>query len=161
MNPTKTIYDIAMSLPELLRQKVSEPVETHEDERPIEKWVEPDTSQQVKLVKLDMLTVDKSIDAVVKLEGGYVNHPSDTGGETNYGITVAVANKHKTNLVKLFNWNGKMRDLTIPMARHIYKVDYWDKLKLDQVFELSPIVADKMFEQAVNVGVGRTGKWLQ
>jgi hypothetical protein len=29
--------------------------------------------------------------AVFALEGGYVNHPNDPGGETNHGVTVAVA----------------------------------------------------------------------
>ena len=33
----------------------------------------------------------KIINEIIGVEGGYVNDPSDSGGETNFGITVAVA----------------------------------------------------------------------
>lgn len=34
---------------------------------------------------------DKIINEIIRVEGGYVNDPRDSGGETNFGITVAVA----------------------------------------------------------------------
>lgn len=36
-----------------------------------------------------MKTVDEMIDAIIRREGGYVNHPADRGGPTRYGITMA------------------------------------------------------------------------
>ena len=35
---------------------------------------------------------------VFTMEGGYVNNPKDPGGETNHGITKAVAMSHKETL---------------------------------------------------------------
>lgn len=33
------------------------------------------------------------IDAILRAEQGYVDHPDDRGGPTNHGITLAVAGK--------------------------------------------------------------------
>ena len=32
---------------------------------------------------------NRSVEAVLKHEGGFVNHPADPGGATNKGITIA------------------------------------------------------------------------
>ena len=34
---------------------------------------------------------ERIINEIIRVEGGYVNNPSDSGGGTNFGITVAVA----------------------------------------------------------------------
>jgi hypothetical protein len=39
-------------------------------------------------------TFQDALKRVLQHEGGYVNHPSDPGGETNYGITKSVARQH-------------------------------------------------------------------
>ena len=43
------------------------------------------------------------IAGILVVEGGYVNHPSDPGGETNYGITKSTAVRH--------GYTGSMVDL--------------------------------------------------
>ena len=40
-----------------------------------------------------MTNIDELIDDVIEREGGYVNHPADRGGPTNWGITEAVARR--------------------------------------------------------------------
>ena len=57
---------------------------------------------------------------VIDREGGYVNHPADRGGPTNWGITIAVARHH--------GYTGDMRALSRQQAAAIYAADYWHSL---------------------------------
>ncbi len=83
-------------------------------------------------------------------EGGYVSHPSDPGGETNHGITAAVARAH--------GYTGPMRDLPIAIARGIARTAYWDKVRAD---ELPAAVRYAVFDAAYHSGPGQSVKWLQ
>lgn len=88
---------------------------------------------------------DKAIGPVLQHEGGYVNHPADPGGETNYGIT-------KRNYPAL-----DIRNLTREQAIAIYRNDYWR----DYMDQLPELVAVKHFDQAVNMGHHQAVKLLQ
>lgn len=87
-------------------------------------------------------------------EGGYVDHPDDPGGATNFGITLAT----------LQSWRGRsvtkadVRALTKGEAGEIYKARYWDSCRCD---ELPGPVAFIVFDAAVNHGVGRVARILQ
>ncbi len=95
----------------------------------------------------------EEVEKVLAREGGYVNNPNDRGGETNFGITKAVARAH--------GYTGPMQDLPRATAIAIYRADYWDKQNLDKVEALAPRLAAKLFDVGVNAGIGRAGKWLQ
>ena len=110
---------------------------------------------------MTILSRDEIIDRIILKEGGYSNDPVDPGGETMYGITLAVAQKHKADLVRLYKWDGKMINLTKDMARYIYRIDYWNKMKLDQIHAISYMLAYQLFDMGVNMGISRAGKWLQ
>jgi len=88
----------------------------------------------------------KSLAFVLACEGGYVNHPSDRGGETNMGITRAAYP------------DEDIRNLTVERAGELYKRDYWDRVRGDQ---LPSGVDYVVFDSAVNHGVGNAGKFLQ
>lgn len=95
-------------------------------------------------------------DALKKLkqiEGGYVNDPTDSGGETNYGITVAVA--------RAFGYFGAMKDMPFDTAAKIYKQRYWDIQMLDDINVMSSLIAHEMFDTGVNCGISVSGKFLQ
>ena len=83
-------------------------------------------------------------------EGGYVNHPKDPGGETNLGVTKRVDEE----------WGGDkdMKDLTVEDVEPIYKKNYWDRVKGDEL----PWGLDLcVFDFGVNAGTGRAAKYLQ
>lgn len=105
-------------------------------------------------------TFDRAVNFVLKKEGGYVNHPNDKGGETNLGITKATALANKDIWAK-HNWNGNMKTLPVSFAKEVYRRNYWDKIKGDTLLEIHPLLADHMFDLAVNSGPTVPTKHLQ
>ena len=92
----------------------------------------------------------KCLELILHHEGGYVNHPKDPGGETNLGVTKRVYEE----------WGGDkdMQDLLVEDVAPIYKKNYWDKVKGDDL----PGGLDLcVFDFGVNAGPGRAAKYLQ
>lgn len=103
------------------------------------------TVSQIKAASFDV-----SVKRVLMHEGGFVDHPNDPGGATNYGITQAVARQH--------GYTGDMRNLPLDTAKAIYKADYWAKGHCDK---MAQIVAYQHFDACVNHGVDQAAKFLQ
>lgn len=93
------------------------------------------------------------IAAVLNVEGGYVNNPKDPGGETNHGITKAVAVEH--------GYTGSMKDLPKEFAQEVYYQDYIVKPGFDKMVEVNYVVAHKLIDIGVNTGTTRPSKWFQ
>lgn len=93
------------------------------------------------------------IDDIIRAEGGYVNRTDDSGGETNFGITVAVARAN--------GYRGDMQDMSQLCAEAIYGHRYWDAVRADDLAALSEEVAAEVVDTAVNMGVMRAGEFLQ
>ena len=93
------------------------------------------------------------IDGVIAREGGYVNDPRDAGGETNWGITKAVARAN--------GWAGPMRQLPREMAFSIYWKRYVVEPKFDRVAELSVTIAAECIDTGVNMGPSWGAIFLQ
>jgi lysozyme family protein len=65
---------------------------------------------------------NRAVEAVLKHEGGFVDHPKDPGGATNKGITIA-------NFRRYVKPNGTVADLkklTTDQAKTVYRRMYWD-----------------------------------
>lgn len=90
------------------------------------------------------------LEMILHHEGGYVNHPKDPGGETNLGVTKRVYED--------FGGTKDMKDLVREDVEPIYKKNYWDRMKCDDV----PAGLDLcLFDFGVNAGTGRSAKYLQ
>lgn len=96
------------------------------------------------------MNFDQAFDLLLGHEGGYSNHPDDPGGETMWGITIAVARAN--------GYSGPMRFMPRDKAKAIYKKAYWDKVRAD---ELPEAVRFGVFDAAVNSGVRQAAKFLQ
>lgn len=92
---------------------------------------------------------------VLQNEGGYVNDPDDKGGATNYGITIKTLSDFTGHEVE----EKDVRNLTMETVRKIYRANYWDRLKLDQV--KSRELAHLLFDQAVNRGTRIVAEQIQ
>ena len=94
----------------------------------------------------------KIIEKVIEVEGGWVNDPVDSGGETQYGITQATARKHGL----------EVKAVTREKAYEIYESDYWNPLILDEVLKISsPEIATELFDTGVNTGPANAVTFLQ
>lgn len=89
---------------------------------------------------------DACLAHVLEFEGGYVNDPNDPGGETHMGIS------------KRSYPNEDIRGMTRARAAQIYRRDYWNAVRGDELPAGLDLVA---FDAAVNSGVSRGAKWLQ
>ena len=90
---------------------------------------------------------------VFAVEGGYSNNPADPGGETNHGVTAAVARSH--------GYDGPMRELPKETAQQIYIGSYVEGPGFHRVVAISPAVGEKLVDAGVNAGTGRSARWFQ
>ena len=100
-----------------------------------------------------MSNYENAFSITVGNEGNYSNNPNDSGGETKYGITEKVAREN--------GYYGPMIDMPLSFAHKVYKSEYWDKLNLDSISNISTNVANEMFDTGVNMGIVEAGKILQ
>jgi lysozyme family protein len=96
------------------------------------------------------MTFDEAFERLIKHEGGYVNHPNDPGGETNWGITLRTAREA--------GYTGTMRALTRTQAKEIYRTAYWGRARAEQY---DPAIGFQVFDAAVNHGIGNAVRFLQ
>ncbi len=90
---------------------------------------------------------EKAFHELIMIEGGYVNDPTDRGGETKYGISQR-AYPHIN-----------IPSLTLQSAKEIYHQDYWQKNGLDNILKYE--IAAEMFDTGVNMGVRVAANFLQ
>lgn len=89
---------------------------------------------------------DAAFEKLLGHEGGYVNNPSDPGGETRFGIS-------KRSYPHL-----DIKALTVEQSKAIYKRDFWGPAGCDAVPDA---LRFDLFDMAVNSGVKAAVKTLQ
>ncbi|WP_198328652.1 glycoside hydrolase family 108 protein [Psychrobacter faecalis] len=97
-----------------------------------------------------MSVFDTIFERLMLHEGGYVNHPSDPGGETMWGVTKRVARAN--------GYNGPMRSLPKSTAKAITEKSYYKAVKGDQ---LDRLIAWQLTDAAYNHGNRQAVKFLQ
>jgi lysozyme family protein len=97
---------------------------------------------------------EKSLEMLLKSEGGFVNNPKDPGGMTNLGVTAKVWSEFKGRETS----EKEMRNLTKDDVAVLYEKKYWDTCKCD---DLPSGIDYLVFDFAVNAGPGRSIKILQ
>lgn len=96
------------------------------------------------------MTFDEAFEKLLGHEGGFVDHPSDPGGATMYGVTERVARAQ--------GYQGDMRNLPLDTAKAIARAEYWTPVRAD---DLPDAVRFDVFDAAYNSGVKQAAKWLQ
>ena len=96
------------------------------------------------------------IDRIIKREGGFVDHPDDRGGATNFGISMYTLGAWRNELVT----GNDVKAMSVTEARDIYQSMYWEEPKLGKL-HLSPVLQEMLFDSAVQHDPYDTIKWLQ
>lgn len=89
----------------------------------------------------------------IGLEGGLTDHPDDSGGLTNLGVTEATA--------RAYGYMGAMEDLTVAQVIRLYTHEFWTPIRGDALMRESPEVAEEVFDTAVNAGPHTAITFLQ
>lgn len=108
-----------------------------------------------------MADFNKAIKTILRHEGGYVNNVNDSGGATNFGVSLRFLQDHPEGD---FNHDGvvninDIKNMTIEQAALIYKLFWWDKFKYGQFADQT--IAVKTFDFSVNMGAKRAHILLQ
>lgn len=88
-----------------------------------------------------------AVELVLKNEGGFVAHPADRGGPTNFGLSQ-----------RQYPELRDLATLTKEQAIELYRRDYWQP-EFNRI--ALQTMADKLFDSCVNVGKTRAVTLLQ
>ena len=99
-------------------------------------------------------SVEQMIDDVIRREGGYVHHPRDRGGPTNFGITQTTLARHLGRPASA----DDVRRLSRKIAADIYRRDYYEASGIER---LPARIQSFVFDAAVNHGPGRAIRFVQ
>ena len=95
----------------------------------------------------------RSLDFVLKWEGGWSNHPNDPGGATMRGVIQSVYDAYRYS----HGMNKQsVKNITDEELQEIYLNNYWKPARCNEL--PWPECAAK-FDTAVNCGVSRANRW--
>lgn len=103
---------------------------------------------------------------LIAIEGGYSNDTDDTGGETYKGISrnnypdwkgwrIIDELKKNAGYQEILNKHSELEE----EVKKFYYENYWLKLKCDKINSF--LIAEELFESAVNIGINKAVEYLQ
>ncbi|ETR66619.1 MAG: XRE family transcriptional regulator [Candidatus Magnetoglobus multicellularis str. Araruama] len=98
--------------------------------------------------------IEIMIEDLINREGGYVDHPFDKGGPTNWGITI----KSLSNYIGRIATINDVKNLSRDVAEEIYKRNYYIAPSINT---LPLFIQPFIFDSAVNHGPRRAIKFIQ
>lgn len=97
-----------------------------------------------------------ALPTILRFEGGYIIHPADNGGATNFGITQKSYDEYRTTKNLQLH---SVALLTDGEVKEIYLYKYWYNGNCNLIRH--PKVAVLHFDSCVNHGTTRAAKFLQ
>ncbi len=120
----------------------------------------------------DMAEFQEAYDIVKDFEGGWCDVEGDAGGETYAGIArnffpewlgwdiVDAAKRHSSFQKGAREFSEHLAPISAlhTLVQDWYRVEWWDAMQLSQ---FPQALANELFEQAVNLGRGGSGRYVQ
>ncbi|QRQ99731.1 glycoside hydrolase family 108 protein [Dyadobacter sandarakinus] len=104
------------------------------------------------------MTFEEAVEHVLSSEGGFTNNPNDPGNWTGGKVGKGLLKGTKWGISAASYPSLDIRNLTREGAILLYKKDYWDAAKVE---DLPPKIRLHFFDVAVNSGKARAVKILQ
>lgn len=111
------------------------------------------------------MSFTRAFATTMQREGGYINNPKDSGGETYMGIA---RNHHPWwegwTIIDELIAHQEPLSLSVELSqlvRDFYRSEFWDRLKCGLIDPVSEAVAEELFEASVNCGRSNGVKFLQ
>ena len=104
------------------------------------------------------MNYDEAFKITVGHEGGLALHRQDRGNWTSGKVGVGELKGTKYGISAMAYPKEDIKNLTIERAKQLYKRDYWDKCRCD---ELPNAIRFHVFDVAVNSGIVRAIQTLQ
>lgn len=101
-----------------------------------------------------MKSIESMIKEILRREGGYVDHPSDRGGPTNFGITQQTLSLYIGRAALV----SDVQSLQSDVAAEIYEQNYYYK---PGIHKLPGPIQPFVFDSAANHGPRRAIKFVQ
>ncbi len=105
-----------------------------------------------------MTFFDKSMTRLLPIEGGYSDDQNDPGNWTGGHVGAGRLLGTKYGIAANTYPNEDIKNLTWERAKELYKRDYWDRVRGD---DLPGAVAYSGLDGAINSGVLKSVMWLQ
>lgn len=113
-----------------------------------------------------MADFNNAFNKVIQHEGGYVNDPSDPGGETYKGVARKIFTKWDGWLLvdtakrqSGFPANLEQNADLQQRVKNFYELNFWDKVNGDKI--TNQTIAESIFDFAVNAGVSTSASLAQ
>lgn len=104
------------------------------------------------------MNFDEAFKTVIGHEGGFTLHSGDPGNWTGGKVGIGTLKGTKYGIAANTYPSEDIKNLTLDRAKQLYKRDFWDKAKCDQ---LPDGLRFHVFDVSVNSGVSRGVKTLQ
>lgn len=111
-----------------------------------------------------MANFDDAVDFVLENEGSYVDNPADSGGCTNFGISLRFLREVPAERLKKYGIFGEVtchdvQALTLDQAKLIYHDEFWIAAPFGKI--ANQAIANFVFDMCVQHGIGQGIKLLQ
>ena len=99
-----------------------------------------------------MASIDNLIPFILKWEGGFVNDPTDRGGATNKGVTIATYEAYCRQKGSPRPTVEQLKNIPDAHWREIVKTMYWDKWHADDIHsqKVANILVDWVWASGIN-----------
>ena len=111
-----------------------------------------------------MSQFEAAVDYVLRREGELSENPNDTGGITNYGISLRFVREIASERLRRYGifepvTEQTIRDLTIDQAKFIYRGEFWDEAPFQDIEDQA--LCNYLFDMCINLGVHQGVKLAQ